>query len=120
MILQDADLTQKFGQYLIYLLLLMARAEQCLGTIARLGNPREVILEVIEALQTLSLDLDDLGEADNGTSDTLQPAKAMEVDKFCILVNLLSILHLRIQTLFPSRFLSTSLVAILYTYQLSN
>jgi hypothetical protein len=120
MILQDADLTQKIGRHLIDLLLPISGAEQCLGTIARLGNPHEVILKVIEALQTLSLDSDDLEEADNSTSDALQPAEPMEVDKFCILVNLLSILHPRIQTLSPSRFLSTSLLAILYAYQPSN
>lgn len=119
-ILQDADLTQNIGWDLIHLLLPMAGAEQCLGTIARLGNPREVILKVTEAMQTLDLDSEGSKEDNGGTSSAQQLAEPMEVDKFCTLVNLLSILHPRIRTQFPSRFLSTSLMGILSAYRPSN
>jgi hypothetical protein len=116
-ILQDAELTQNIGWDLIHMLLPMPGAELCLGTIARLGNPREVILKVTEALQSLDLDSDDAGDGNEGPSEAAQSAKPMEVDKFCTLVNLLSILHPRIRTQFPSRFLSTSFMAILAAYR---
>ena len=119
-ILQDAELTQNIGWDLIHLLLPMRGAGECLVTIARLGNPREVILKVTEALQILDLDSDGLEEAAEGTSDAMQKGKIMEVDKFCTLVNLLSILHPRIRTQYPSRFLSVSLMAILSAYRPSN
>lgn len=119
-ILQDADLTQSIGWDLIHIILPMAGGEQCLDTIARLGNPREVILKVTEALQSLELDADDAEDTKEGSSDAPRPAEPMEVDKFCILVNLLSILHPRIRTQYPSRFLSTSLMAILSAYRPSN
>ena len=99
------------------MLLPIPGAEQCLGTIARLGNPREVILKVTEALQTLDLDSDGVEDENEGPSEAAQP---MVVDMFCTLANLLSILHPRIRTQYPSRFLSTSLMAILSAYRPSN
>ena len=113
-ILQDAELTQNIGWDLIHLLLTLTGAEQCLNTIARLGNPREVVLKVTEALQLLELDsADDAVEVDSKSEPTV-------IDKFCILLNLLSIVHPRIKTKYPSRFLSTSLMAILSTFRPSN
>lgn len=114
-LLQDAELTQNIGWDLIHLLLPFTGAEKCLNTIARLGNPREVVLKVIEALQFLYAHDEDEGEED-GT----EPTGPSTVDRFCILVNLLSILHPRIKTKYPSRFLSTSLMAILSAYRPSN
>jgi hypothetical protein len=114
-ILQDADLTQNIGWDLIHILLPMVGAEQCLVTIARLGNPREVILKVTEALQTLDLhSADDAKEV--SSSDSSNPSEVSAVDQFCLLMKLLSILHPRIKTKYPSRFLSTSLIAILSAF----
>jgi hypothetical protein len=119
-ILQDAELTQSIGWDLIHLLLPMPGGQQCLDTIARLGNPREVILKVTESLQALDLDSDELGKMAEGGSNAEQPGEPLEVDKFCTLVNLLSVLHPRIRTQYPSRFLSASLMAILSAYRPSN
>lgn len=114
-ILQDAELTQNIGWDLIHLLLPMSGSEQCLTTIARLGNPREVILKVTEALQILHLD-----SAEEGRNNDFAKGEQTDVDKFSLLVNLLSILHPRIKTKYPSRFLSTSLMAILSVFRPTN
>lgn len=137
-ILQDAELTQNIGWDLIQLLIPLPGSEACLGTIARLGNPREVVLKATETLTLLDLDEnpdEDEDAAHEGgdatetatTSDRAAevPKKPAEdithiptsVDKFCTLVSLLSILHPRIKTKYPSRFLSTSLMAILSSYR---
>ena len=93
----------------------MPGGEQCLTTIARLGNPREVVLKVTEALQILDLD-----SVEEGTNDEVPKQEPTDIDRFCILINLLSILHPRIKTKYPSRFLSTSLMAILSAFRPSN
>jgi hypothetical protein len=118
-ILQNVDLNQNIGWDLIHLLLPMPGAEKCLTTIARLGNPREVVLKVTESLQLLELD----EEQDVNADAAEEPAKTStgtehtSIDKFCLLVNLLAILHPRIKTKYPSRFLSTSLMAILSAFR---
>ncbi|TVY43996.1 hypothetical protein LSUB1_G001765 [Lachnellula subtilissima] len=137
-ILQDAELTQNIGWDLIHLLLPLPGAEKCLGSIARLGNPREVVLKVTESLHILDLDAVEEGhdvededkaakEEDNTAAEegkienTKKPTpEPTNVDKFCILVNLLAILHPRIKTKYPSRFLSTSLMSILAAFRPSN
>jgi hypothetical protein len=114
-ILHDVELTQNIGWDLVHLLLPMPGGEQCLTTIARLGNPREVVLKITEALQILDLDT-----VEEGTNDDTTKGEPTDVDKFCVLINLLSILHPRIKTKYPSRFLSTSLMAILSTFRPTN
>ena len=126
-ILQDAELTQSIGWDLIHLLLPMPGSRKCLDTIARLGNPREVVLKVTESMQLLDLDerqeeeeeeeQDKEKEKEKEKEDESEPSST---DKFCTLVNLLAILHPRIKTKNPSRFLSTSLMAILSAYRPSN
>ncbi|SZE99809.1 unnamed protein product [Blumeria hordei] len=110
-ILQDPELTQNIGWDLVHNLLQFSGAEPCLTTIARLGNPREVILKVTEALQLLRLNAED---NESNHSEDNGPTVS---EKFCILIRLLSILHPRIKTKYPSRFLSTSLKSILASYQ---
>lgn len=114
--LQDPQLTQNIGWDLIHLLLPLPGADKCLTTIARLGNPREVILKVTEELQ--KLDLDSIEEVDEGKEEA--GATPNDLDGFCTLVHLLSILHPRIQTKHPSRFLSTTLMAILTAFRPSD
>lgn len=114
-ILQDAELTQSIGWDLIHLLLPMPGSQKCLDTIARLGNPREVVLKVTESMQLLNLDEEDEEEKEKEAG-----SEPSSTDKFCTLVNLLAILHPRIKTKNPSRFLSTSLMAILSSYRPSN
>ena len=114
-ILQDAELTQNIGWDLIHLILPMKGGEQCLTTIARLGNPREVVLKVTEALQILDLD-----SVEEDTHNDATKEEPTDIDKFCTLINLLSILHPRIKTKYPSRFLSTSLMALLSAFRPTN
>src|SRR4051812_24464057 len=58
-ILQDAELTQEIGWDLVFNLVNLPGPEACLETIARLGNPREVILKVLETLELLNVDRGD-------------------------------------------------------------
>ncbi|KAK3391884.1 YAP-binding/ALF4/Glomulin [Sordaria brevicollis] len=116
-VLQDAELTQEIGWDLVYNLVNLPGSDECLETIARLGNPREVILKVLETLELLSQDdgyqSDDESEAGETNSEKAVPFKS----KFITLVNMLSILHKRIKTKYPSRFLATSLQTIYGTYR---
>jgi hypothetical protein len=128
-ILQDATLTQNIGWDLIQLLIPLPGSEACLKTIARLGNPREVVLKVTEALRLLNTqdeetdmstgDIDKL-PINNGEGSSKHASEPREVDKFCTLVSLLATLHPRIKTKYPSRFLSTSLMAVLASYHPSD
>lgn len=53
-ILQDTTLTANIGWDLVHLLLpLLPASRDCLEDVARLGNPREVVLKVTELLQNL-------------------------------------------------------------------
>ena len=122
-ILQDVELTQNIGWDLIHLLLPVPGAESCLTTIARLGNPREVVLKITEALQILDLDTIEDGAGEEGEEGEGRKANVVEptgIEKFCRLLQLLAIVHPRIKTKYPSRFLSTSLMGILSTYRPSN
>ena len=51
---RDAQLTQDIGWDLVQMLLAIHGSETCLETVARLGNPREVIIKVMEALHGLA------------------------------------------------------------------
>lgn len=130
-ILQDPILTQNIGWDLIQLLLPLPGSGACLKTIARLGNPREVVLKVTEALRLLgseeAIEDDEVDElpASQGEGASHIPSESnhsepKDVDKFCTLVSLLATLHPRIKTKYPSRFLSTSLIAILASYRPSD
>ena len=115
-ILQDVELTQNIGWDLIHLLLPLPGAQGCLNTIARLGNPREVVLKVTEALQLLKWE-EKVKEADEQELEARQKETPTTSELYCTLVNLLSILLPRIKTQYPSRFLSTSLIALLASFR---
>ncbi|KAF4553793.1 Hypothetical protein D9617_6g095260 [Elsinoe fawcettii] len=146
-VLQDTQLNVNIGWDLVHLLLpLLPASQQCLQDIARLGNPREVILKVTECLRLIdfqglepdtdsdadqppSLDPDShrhphtTAPVEHGTSTGAETTQAKEVtaaplpvDQFICLLSMLSILHPRIKTQFPSRFLSTSLQAVLHAF----
>lgn len=151
-LLQDTTLTAKIGWDLVHLLLpLVPASQQCLQDLARLGNPREVVLKVTELLESLGTDLewegdgeeeqskegidgqifDEAGGPDNVTvtkgndGETFSKFQAQtrlenpppDHLKFSTLLEMLAILHPRIKTKYPSRFLSTSLQAILPVYR---
>ncbi|KAK3944563.1 YAP-binding/ALF4/Glomulin [Diplogelasinospora grovesii] len=117
-ILQDAELTQELGWDLIYNLVNMPESEACLETIARLGNPREVILKVLETLEILDSDdgyqSDDEGDKKPESDPTATPTLEQ---KFITLLGMLAILHKRIKTKYPSRFLAQTLQTILRVYR---
>ncbi|BAE61300.1 unnamed protein product [Aspergillus oryzae RIB40] len=147
-LLQDEVLTTNIGWDLVQLLLpMLPQSLECLQDIARLGNPREVILRVSEALMQLQPeDEDDDDDDDDEENETAEPAAAHDTEpvdtelkaatdrdaeksniqnnlprhvlKFNALVAMLSILHSRIQTKSPSRFFATSLQAVLEAYTL--
>ncbi|KAM7185020.1 YAP-binding/ALF4/Glomulin [Naviculisporaceae sp. PSN 640] len=113
-ILQDADLTQTIGWDLVNKLVKLPGCETCLETIARLGNPREVILKVNETLGRL--DADDGYEADEENTKLAAIDDVSYTHKFIALVGMLPILHSRIKTKFPSRFLADTLTAVFNAY----
>lgn len=140
-VLQDPELTQNIGWDLVQLLLpLLPASEQCLQDIARLGNPREVVLKVTEALRLVDFsaieqeeDDDDealaratdnaiLSDEESVTGESSvehahTSSKApLPIVQFEALLSMLSVLHPRIKTKFPSRFLSTSLQSVLSAY----
>lgn len=111
-LLQDERLTTNIGWDLVKLLLPMLPAStECLQDVARLGNPREVILRVSEALMQLQPEEDD--DDDDEATDGSLPKHILQ---FNCLLAMLSLLHGRIQTKAPSRFIATSLHAALEAY----
>ena len=143
-VLQDAELTANIGWDLIHLLLpLLPASEECLQDIVTKGNPRECILKVTEALRLLDfedpsedahdegedaeeggqmLKVPDVGVGESSTSPafprTVLPP--LPVLKFEVLLDSLATLHRRVKTKFPSRFLSTSLQAVLVAFNKAN
>lgn len=159
-LLQDTTLTTNIGWDLVHLLLpLLPESEQCLQVVARLGNPREVVLKVTELLEALGEEEDEEDENQevaeveeevrdhtqtlgNGVNNEITresirqgvssatpaedelanegvpppPVVDPKLSKFQNLLAMLSILHPRIKTKYPSRFLCTSLQAILPAY----
>ncbi len=140
-VLQDSALTINIGWDLVHLLVPLVRApaaEQCLLDIARLGNPREVVLKVTECLRQLQFDRsvrssssDDGDEEDGGSKalsgqddavssgaagDTSATTLPLPVAQFTTLLSMLSIIHPRIKTKYPSRFLSQTLQAVFSTF----
>ncbi|EEH20372.1 hypothetical protein PABG_02631 [Paracoccidioides brasiliensis Pb03] len=142
-LLQDEKLTTNIGWDLVQLLLPMVPASQeCLQDVARLGNPREVILRVSNSLMKLEPvdeDGDNEGDYEKGLSEavggvrleenanvkddivihdqtTVTPRVPLHILQFNCLVSMLAVLHSRIQTKYPSRFVATSLQAVLEAY----
>ncbi|EAS28281.1 uncharacterized protein CIMG_09485 [Coccidioides immitis RS] len=126
-LLQDETLTTNIGWDLVQLLLpLLPASEECLQDISRLGNPREVILRVSDALMTLHPS-DDEGISDHEEQGVPQGSPAtslhaaekripLHILQFNSLVSMLATLHSRIKTKYPSRFIATSLHAALEAY----
>lgn len=148
-VLQDETLTTNIGWDLVHLLVPhLPESEQCLRDVARLGNPREVILKVTESLRLIEYDEPEDEEPDTApgasdarvsadkstyplktaatTASTAAPGSSQAVElpeppplaisQFIALLSMLAILHPRIKTKFPSRFLSTTLQAILASF----
>ncbi|KAF3400510.1 hypothetical protein DPV78_006036 [Talaromyces pinophilus] len=116
-LLQDEALTTNIGWDLVQILLpMLPQSQDCLQDVARLGNPREVILRVSDSLMKLEPSDDDESEdgpSEQGSETTKVPRHIMQ---FNCLVAMLSVLHRRIKTKYPSRFIATSLQAALEAY----
>ncbi|TKA63270.1 hypothetical protein B0A55_10211, partial [Friedmanniomyces simplex] len=76
-VLQDETLAINIGWDLVHLLVpFLPESEQCLQDIARLGNPREVILKVTESLRLIEYEspddesLDELSQTLAGALDS--------------------------------------------------
>ncbi|KAL9043989.1 MAG: hypothetical protein Q9214_002845 [Letrouitia sp. 1 TL-2023] len=153
-ILQDTTLTSNIGWDLVHLLLpLLPASQPCLQDVARLGNPREVVLKVTELLEGLAVSQEEEEEKKSENSGveneggvleeeeikdalgvatdadipqdqshhdhqpSMQPYQSpSKVMQFVNLLEMLAILHPRIKTKYPSRFLSTALQAVLPAY----
>ena len=129
-LLQDAQLTTNIGWDLVQLLLpLLPDSEQCLLDVANLGNPRETVLKVAELLEEMGqLDTDNKGPEDvdedqdpekcsGDNARETEPTRAHEasnrkVRELEALLRMLCLVHPRIATRKPSRFLATSVFAI--------
>lgn len=101
-ILEDAELTNDIGWDMVDMLIAVPGSEKCLETIARLGNPREVILKVLEVMEKNSED----SEAHISGSN----------QRFITLVGMLVILHRRLKVKAPSRFLQPTLETVYQAY----
>lgn len=109
----NAKLTQDIGWDLVQLLVNIEGSERCLETVARLGNPREVIIKVMEVLEGLVN-----GNEAAISGEEYAPGSSPDASrKFVTLVGMLAILHKRIKTKYPSRFLGQSLVKVYEAYQ---
>lgn len=135
-LLQDETLTTNIGWDLVQLLLpMLPESQECLEDVARLGNPREVILRVADALMKLEPQHEDTdkhdehdecakGDSKAGAQASSEPesharsrpSQPLHVLQFNSLVAMLSVLHGRIKTKRPSRFIATSLQAVLEAY----
>jgi len=142
-ILQDEALTREIGWDLVLTLLpMLPESEPCLKLIARLGNPREVMLKTTEALRLIVYDpIDEVDEEEEEEEEEetevdghitcahehshrtvaieeaeLSRPLPQAVLQFQILVDMLRVLHPRIKTKFPSRFLSTTLQGVLASF----
>ena len=146
-VLQNDTLTENIGWDLVHLLIpMLPLSKDCLDLIARKGNPREVIIRVTEYLTTLSEENDHHekdglrtfeGEADrvhlgNMTLEGMPPnedasenkpkadastTEEHQIQAYSALLSMLSVLHPRIKSKYPSRFLATSLPAALAAYR---
>ncbi|KAL1965758.1 hypothetical protein VTN77DRAFT_5258 [Rasamsonia byssochlamydoides] len=133
-LLQDETLTTNIGWDLVQLLLpMLPQSQECLQDVARLGNPREVILRVSDALMKLEPQEEEEEEEEESQDAKTLEEKVGDIDinkesadgkrpvprhvlQFNCLVAMLSVLHARIKTKYPSRFIATSLQAALEAY----
>lgn len=114
-ILQDAELTSDIGWDLVESLLRLPGSEACLETISRLGNPREVILKVLEAMEKSA---DEVGAETGGVDEAgeTMDGGSLATRRFVLLAGMLGVLHKRLKVRSPSKFLETTLQAVCTAY----
>lgn len=114
-VLQNADLTREIGWDLVQMLLKLDGSEACLETVARLGNPREVSIKVMEALEELAGDWEDEVDTNDEVSRIILESSKIP-GRLITLTGMLAIILGRIKTKHPSRFLGPSLVKVFEAY----
>jgi hypothetical protein len=102
-ILQDAQICQDIGWDLVSTLVPIEGSEPCLETIARLGNPREVIIMIQGTL----------GSTEYSDEADLDPSM---ISRFVTLLRMLEVLHKRIKVKAPSRFVQSTLQTVYSAY----
>ncbi|CAD6443801.1 bbc5077b-5562-4aab-81b7-f77386b11f37 [Sclerotinia trifoliorum] len=120
--LKDVDVANAVGWEAMPLLLEVPGSDDCLITIARLANPREVIIGALQGLRQLDLyDIeDDWHGEESVVGEEKEPSAPNDLDRFCFLLSLLSILHPRIKTKHPSRILASTVLAIMQAFHPSH
>ncbi|KAL7823421.1 YAP-binding/ALF4/Glomulin [Trichoderma gracile] len=137
-ILEDVALTTEIGWDLVDMLIDVPGSEECLESIARLGNPREVILKVLEVMEKTAAVGEEEHQAqeqrEEGTEEAESDTKGKEKETeessaaittkgetkatrhFVTLCGMLGILLKRLQVKAPSRFLHTTLETVQRCY----
>lgn len=127
-ILEDVSLTTEIGWDMVDMLIPIPGSEECLESIARLGNPREVILKVLEVMEKTTAageeggedeeeEEEDAGEEEAGGSKAITTkGETKAVRHFVTLCGMLGILLKRLQVKAPSRFLHTTLETVQRCY----
>lgn len=137
-LLEDELLARLIGWDLIHILLpLLPDSMPCMRILAQRGNPRELVLKIAESLQNATFDekVED-GDDEDIKNESLDPLTStcisppyttpiIQKDRYNIsppretfemLLDMLATLHPRIDTNYPSRFISTTLQAVLLAF----
>ncbi|KAL6821027.1 YAP-binding/ALF4/Glomulin [Trichoderma sp. SZMC 28015] len=127
-ILEDVSLTTEIGWDMVDMLIPIPGSEECLESIARLGNPREVILKVLEVMEKTTAAGEEADEEEEEEEEEAGQEKAggskaittkgetKAVRHFVTLCGMLGILLKRLQVKAPSRFLHTALETVQRCY----
>ncbi|RAL59240.1 hypothetical protein DID88_006955 [Monilinia fructigena] len=121
-LLQNKGLANLMGWDLMPTLLNVPGSETCLITIARLANPREVIIGVVAELRKLDLyGIEDDWHGEEAVAEKQNKSTGKnDLDRFCFVLSLLSIIHPRIKAKHPSRFLAATIFAIMQAFHPSH
>lgn len=124
-ILEDVSLAGEIGWDLVEMLIPIPGSEECLESIARLGNPREVILKVLEVMEKTTAAGEEAGEdeveeekkaAAVDSTNQVTKGETKAIRHFVTLCGMLGILLKRLQVKAPSRFLHTTLETVQRCY----
>lgn len=124
-ILEDVSLAGDIGWDLVEMLIPIPGSEECLESIARLGNPREVILKVLEVMEKTTAAGEEADEeeveeekkaAADGSTNQVTKGETKAIRHFVTLCGMLGILLKRLQVKAPSRFLHTTLETVQRCY----
>lgn len=119
-ILDDVALTSEIGWDLVEMLIAVPGSEACLERVAHLGNPREVILKVLEVMEKGASEADEAEEAEEEKekvgADDKEQDKVPATQQFVTLCGMLAVLHSRLKVKAPSRFLHTTLETVYRSY----